>query len=389
MFLLPHNTSIEGHLKIWDDDTKEILLDKRNAINPENFSVAFAESIGGQRSGIYELHFGSGGTTVSTKGKITYNKPITVGGRTSLYSPTFFKVVNVNDTLNNTNPAENYITTEHTTGNNYTDIVVNALLDYYDPELDSTIFITAPTTAPVIIPTQAPLANSNNFDGAFIFDEIGLKSKGEELNTGLLLTHIIFSPIQKAQNRRFRIQYTVRVRIGAEMAPIVVPEGSLKVTITPNVVSRDATATITITGGAPNQAFTYSGSPTFVFGGYTQQPKTGAGKLSVNGTYTAQFIPIPSSPPGWAAGYTGFGYDFTFGSTVVNIQLTSPLSTVLTPSAAPVSTPTPTPRPVFPPCPTTAPRISVTPTTGVWDIDISSSTISVTPTTGVWDIGIS
>ena len=196
MFLLPNNTSIEGHLKIWDDATGQVLVNKRNAINVENISVALGESIAGKRSDIYEIHFGNGGTTISTTGTITYNDPIVVGGNKNLYSPIFYKVVNANDTINNTDPRNNYISTEHVNGNNYTDIVVHAVLDYYD-------------------------AGANDF----VIDEIGLKSKGEDLNTGLLLTHIIFHPIKKTLNRRLHIQYIVRVRLGALMAevPAILP----------------------------------------------------------------------------------------------------------------------------------------------------------------------
>ena len=35
------SVSIQGHIKIFDPVTKEVIIDKRNAIHYENFSIAF------------------------------------------------------------------------------------------------------------------------------------------------------------------------------------------------------------------------------------------------------------------------------------------------------------------------------------------------------------
>ena len=54
---------IQGHIKIWDPESGEIIVDKRNAIHYENMSIALAESIGNAGQGwIYEMSFGNGGT---------------------------------------------------------------------------------------------------------------------------------------------------------------------------------------------------------------------------------------------------------------------------------------------------------------------------------------
>ena len=53
-------------------------------------------------------------------------------------------------------------------------------------------------------------------DGDFVFDELGLFGYvpgANGLGAGLpLLTHVIFSPVQKALNRLIQIEYTVRVQ---------------------------------------------------------------------------------------------------------------------------------------------------------------------------------
>ena len=62
-----------GHIKIFDPETEEVFVDKRNAIHYENFSEALAKSIANRAEGyIEEMHFGNGGTSVDSTGLITY-----------------------------------------------------------------------------------------------------------------------------------------------------------------------------------------------------------------------------------------------------------------------------------------------------------------------------
>ena len=70
------NLAIRGHIKIFDPETKEILVDKPNAIHYENFSIALARSISNQGQGwISEMCFGNGGSRVDPTGIITYLTP--------------------------------------------------------------------------------------------------------------------------------------------------------------------------------------------------------------------------------------------------------------------------------------------------------------------------
>jgi hypothetical protein len=73
----------EGHIKIFDPETKEVYIDKRNAIHYENMSVAMVNSLSNQGQGtVYEMVFGTGGTTVIVVKSLRY---ISV---TSAYSST-------------------------------------------------------------------------------------------------------------------------------------------------------------------------------------------------------------------------------------------------------------------------------------------------------------
>ena len=94
----------------------------------------------------------------------------------------------------NTDSTRNKITTSHVEGTVYTDIVVNCLLDYGEPS------------------GQSAFDNTNNFDGTYVFDELGLKSWVGTVNTGKLLTHVVFHPVQKSLNRLIEIEYTVRIQ---------------------------------------------------------------------------------------------------------------------------------------------------------------------------------
>ena len=60
---------------------------------------------------------------------------------------------------------------------------------------------------------QAVFDNSQDLNGDFVFDEMGIKSfstSGE--GKGKLLTHVIFSPVQKSLNRLIQIDYTIRIQ---------------------------------------------------------------------------------------------------------------------------------------------------------------------------------
>jgi len=93
--------NIEGHIKIYDPDSGEIYVNKRNAIHYENMSIALAEAIGNVGQGfISQLVFGNGGTSIDPTGIITYLTPNSVGTNASLYNQTYTKIVDANNVNN-------------------------------------------------------------------------------------------------------------------------------------------------------------------------------------------------------------------------------------------------------------------------------------------------
>jgi hypothetical protein len=183
----------EGHIKIFDPQSGEVFIDKRNAIHYENMSVAMVNSLSNQGQGtIYQMAFGTGGTTVDPTGLITYLTPNTIGVNSSLYNQTYAKVVDQNST-NNSDPVRNKMEIRHISGATYSDILVSCLLDYGEPT------------------DQEAFDNSVDLSGNFVFDELGLKSYNPN-GDGKLLTHVIFHPVQKSLNRLLQIDYTIRVQ---------------------------------------------------------------------------------------------------------------------------------------------------------------------------------
>lgn len=184
---------VEGHIKIHDPISGDVLVNKRNAIHYENMSIALAESLANQGQGfINSMSFGNGGTSVDPTGIITYLTPNSTGTNATLYNQTFDKVVD-DRSVNNTDPTRNKTEIRHVSGTNYTDILVTCLLDYGEPK------------------GQDAFDTSANQDGIYVFDELGLKSYSTS-GTGRLITHVIFHPVQKSLNRLIQIDYTVRVQ---------------------------------------------------------------------------------------------------------------------------------------------------------------------------------
>ena len=186
---------LQGHIKIFDPETKEVYVDKRNAIHYENFSIALASGVSNQESGVIaEMAFGNGGSRIDPTGIITYLTPNSSGSGASLYNQTYYKTVDGRNP-NATDPSRNFMEVRHIVGTTYSDILVSCLLDYGEPS------------------GQAAFDTGSSQNNSFVFDELGLKSYNSAgPNTGLLLTHVIFHPVQKSLNRLIQVDYTIRVQ---------------------------------------------------------------------------------------------------------------------------------------------------------------------------------
>ena len=188
---------IDGHVLIRDIDTGEVLLNKHNAINFYNMSIALASLLAKKDDGedgsfnIATLALGNGGTVIDGSGNVFYKAPNVGTISSTLYAETFSKDVQPDpqDVKNET------IVVTHA-GQVYSDTVVTATLLYAEPVLQNEI-------------------DNSNGSGDYVFDEMTLKTA-----SGKCLTHLIFHPIEKSANRQLEIIYTIRITAGAELCHI-------------------------------------------------------------------------------------------------------------------------------------------------------------------------
>lgn len=198
---------VRGHIKIHDPESGEVFIDKANAIHYENISEAIAYTLANKgRSYIYEMHFGNGGTSIDPTGVINYLPSNTNTQNANLYNPTFAKIVDDTATAN-TDKLRNKIEIRHVPGQIFSDLVITCLLDYGEPA------------------GQAAFDNSQNLNGDYVFDELGLKARSTDgtsglTTTGKLLTHVVFHPVQKSLNRLIQIDYTVRIQTLTNLSSI-------------------------------------------------------------------------------------------------------------------------------------------------------------------------
>lgn len=188
---------LEGHIKIIDPDSGLEIVNKRNAINYENMSVAIAHLLANLTDGdgstgnsyhILEMAFGNGGVNVDSTGTVIYQSTNTSSATGALYNETYSKAV----ANTSTTDPENNMVVQHTGGNTYSDIIITCTLDYNEPS------------------SQDVLDNASDMTGDYIFDELGLKTQA-----GTFISHVIFHPVQKSANRKIQVIYTIRITAGS------------------------------------------------------------------------------------------------------------------------------------------------------------------------------
>jgi hypothetical protein len=247
--------SIQGFVKIIDKDTGEVLVDTHNDVLYGNMSVALAHAlIGNADSFLYYMAFGNGGAYVGPTGLISY-KP-SLGGASSLiknptanlYNTIYVKKLS-NDAISIPSydplsrayiPAENYAT-------NYEDIIIDVTIGYTEPPVG----ITGSTITQLQLDNSTFVGNSLTVNNGtaisqdpntLVFNEIGLFAGSDNLFTGgftqdiadvdafivqtpnfsntpgskskLMITHVIFHPVQKSANRSLEVIYTLRIQMG-------------------------------------------------------------------------------------------------------------------------------------------------------------------------------
>lgn len=238
--------SVQGFVKIIDKDTKEVLVDTHNDVLYGNISAALAYAMIGDPNYLLSyMAFGNGGAYVSSTGTIAYRP--SQGGAGSYYNATagLYNTIYVKKISNDSTASANYDSTSNAKINapapNYTDIVVDVTLGYSEPPtgISSSSTITQlGVDNSTFVGTVSPSTSSTFDPNTLVFNEIGLFAGSNNIFTGnftqtvsevnsfvdatvgsipskLMLTHVIFHPVQKAANRSLQIIYTLRLTMGA------------------------------------------------------------------------------------------------------------------------------------------------------------------------------
>jgi hypothetical protein len=195
-------TLVSGHVVIKDNKTGEILVDKHNAIHPKNMATAIARGLSNSvNHQIYKLKLGNGGTFIDGTMQIAFNPPLIGDTDNDLYSPTYVEIVDDQDLGVDSGNSVQYTNIPASPNSR---VIITCIID-------STQAINQPTDG-------GPGPTDPDAAPGFFFDELGLFTKevsGNLLNGvgDLMLSHLIFSPIEHTGNRELTIVYTLTISV--------------------------------------------------------------------------------------------------------------------------------------------------------------------------------
>lgn len=179
---------VKGHVRITDESTGEVLLDKDNAIHPQNMARILARALANEDNAIvHRIAFGNGGTFIDVGGSIVYRQPNDgnngAGWEARLYRETYSEIVDDESALLGTDPGsagpDNVRTGGGTSGaatssdhnvvseevGKQSNVIVSMIIDENEPSGQ-------------LATQSSPSPTLEEDEDTFIFDEIGLYSPG-------------------------------------------------------------------------------------------------------------------------------------------------------------------------------------------------------------------
>ena len=208
-------TNVIGHVLV-KDDQGNVLVNQHNAIHPKNMATAIARGLSNTvNHQIYKLKLGNQGTYIDSSPQIVFRPPNVSGDTADLYNPTYVEVV---DDDNASVGAGNSVTFTNIPASTNTRVIITAVISANEA-------INRPTDeADSATPTDPNVVESPNVtatldpNGQFFFDELGLFTKetsGVMLDGAgeLMLSHLIFSPIEHTGSRELTIVYTLTISV--------------------------------------------------------------------------------------------------------------------------------------------------------------------------------
>jgi len=204
-------TIVHGHVLI-KDDQGNVLVDKDNAVHPRNMATAIARGLSNTPNyQIYKIKLGNKGTYIDSSQQIVFRPPNVAGDAANLYNPTYAEVIDEADSLVGSGNSVTFTRVPDPSTN--TRVIITAVISANEAinrttdESDTATPTADPTTDATLDP-----------EGQFFFDELGLFTKetsGTTLNGAgeLMLSHIIFSPIEHTGSRELTIVYTLTISV--------------------------------------------------------------------------------------------------------------------------------------------------------------------------------
>jgi hypothetical protein len=219
------DSQVIGTLKIYDKDSGEILVQKKNAIHPGNMAYILASALANEPTSVNSagttgpsinwMAFGNGGsvstTTLSYRSprvNSTYDQLPITQSNSSLYVPKYEQeILQVDKTV--------YYPGQPLGG----DLRVpnNTAKVKFSVEVSHAKYAADARQGSELIPASDSSTDVDSVK-AFTFDEIGLLSGVTnagvlEKEKTLMLTHVAFHPVLLSANRTIVIDYTVTIQI--------------------------------------------------------------------------------------------------------------------------------------------------------------------------------
>lgn len=203
---------VVGDVTILQDG--KIICEKKNAIHPRNMGIAVARGLSNSSNGqIFKIKLGNQGTYIDSNQQIVFRPPNINEVSDDLYNATYAEIVDENNSGAGVGNSVTYTTIP---GTNNSRVIITATISANEAvnrpsdEADSSY----PTPDPEIDGYLDP-------GGEFFFDELGLFTSGiDESTTALLdsttelmLSHLVFSPIEHTGSRELTVVYSLTVSV--------------------------------------------------------------------------------------------------------------------------------------------------------------------------------
>jgi hypothetical protein len=210
-------TIVSGHVMI-KDDQGNVLVEKTNAIHPKNMATAIARGLSNSPNfQIYKLKLGNQGTYIDTSQQIVFRTPNITGDNADLYNPTYVEVVDEDE---QSVGSGNSVTPAPIPASTSSRVVITAVISANEAYTNSD-----DVTVPGQIGGEGQNESGETPDMSFnpyFFDELGLFTRQTSGDTQadrldgageLMLSHLIFSPIEHTGSRELTIVYTLTISV--------------------------------------------------------------------------------------------------------------------------------------------------------------------------------